>query len=45
MSVPTIALRPPVIMPPKRKRPEAPNTCTSCGYVLSPTGECIGCSE
>ena len=45
MSVPTLALRPPVIMPPKRQRPAAENQCTSCNYALTETGECRGCSE
>lgn len=45
MSVPTIALRPPVAMPPKRQRPAAENQCTSCGHMLTVTGECQGCSD
>ena len=45
MPIPTIALRPPVVMPPKRERPAAANACTSCGYPLTQTGECQGCSD
>ena len=45
MSIPTIALRPPVVMPPKRERADAPNRCRSCGHVITQTGECQGCSD
>ena len=45
MSVPTLALRPPVAMPPMRQRASVANQCTSCDRPLSPTGECQGCSE
>ena len=45
MTIPTLALRPPVAMPPKRRRPTTENQCTSCGYPLTETGECRGCSE
>jgi len=43
--IPTIALRPPVQLPPKRRVQTDENRCTACGHVISPTGECIGCSE
>ena len=45
MSVPTLALRPPVAMPPKRQRASVANQCTSCDHPLTETGECRGCSE
>lgn len=43
--IPAIALRPPVKMPPKRQRPTDARKCSSCGYPVTDTGECRGCSD
>ena len=45
MTIPKIALRPPVNMPPKRERANVANRCTSCDGVLAETGDCRGCSD
>ena len=44
-TIPTLALRPQVKMPPKRQRPTVTGECTSCGYPVTDTGECRGCSD